>query len=284
MTSEFVDVDRSQQNGSRVLVAVSSERDLRALLATAYAMAAPDGEIRLLTVTRRGNAPSWLVIPDVYGDVKITTVTRAGRNTGAIILAETRVYLPDALILGWSGGLSRGRYLLGRTLDPVVQAARCDVIVQQGEFSRDLQRILVPAAGGPNAPRALTLGRALAPEAEITALYVANEKMGRAEVLVGQARLDLMMQHLSIPDQEYVVPKIVQAPTPVDGILGEAQKDYDLLILGAGNEGFVDRFIFGDIPQTILDRSSLPVMVVRRRPTSLGSFWRRSWEIGRAHV
>ncbi|MGC9349011.1 MAG: TIGR00341 family protein [Anaerolineae bacterium] len=278
MNQEFLNGIRTPRPGYRVLVAVSNERDLKALLATAYAMAAShDGEIRLLTVTRRGNAPSWLVIPDIYGDVEITPVTRAGRNTGGIILAEARAYRPDALILGWSGGFGRGRYLLGRTLDPVVQTATCDVIVQQGEISQDLQRILVPAAGGPNAPRALTLARTLAPNAEVVALYVANEKLGRAEVLVGQARLDLMLQRLPSSDRDHIRPRVVQSPTPAQGILQEAQQGYDLVILGAGNEGLIDRFIFGDIPQSILVEAQLPVMVVRRRLTSLRSSWRRIW-------
>jgi uncharacterized hydrophobic protein (TIGR00271 family) len=121
------------------------------------------------------------------------------------------------------------------------------------------------------------LARTLAPNAEITALYVANERIGKAEVLVGQARLDLMTQRLSPTDREHIRPKVVQSLSPAQGILLGAQEDYDLVILGAGNEGFIDRFVFGDIPQTILDQAQLPVMVVRRRLTALGSFWRRLW-------
>ncbi len=34
-------------------------------------------------------------------------------------------------------------------------------------------------------------------------------------------------------------------------------------MLGAGREGPVDRFLFGDIPQVVLDQSNIPVMVIR---------------------
>lgn len=263
----------------RVLVAVGNEHDLRALLRTGFAIAGmhEESEIRILTVTHSGNPPSWLAVPEKYQNVKAETVTRAGKNIGAIILSETRRYDPDILILGLSGQLNRGRYLLGRTLDPVVRGAICDVIVQRGEISEDLEHMLIPAAGGPNAPHALKLARGLAPDAKITTLYVADERLGEAEVLVGRARLHMMVDGLDPADQKAVETKVVRAATPVDGILKEAQEGYGLVILGAGNEGPIDRFLFGDIPQVILDQSNSPVMVVRRRLSYLGSFWRRLW-------
>ena len=267
---------RDGEAGS-VLVAASNARDLQALLRTAHAIArAQGGQIRVLTVTRTGNRPSWLVVPEIYKDVPIETFTRAGKNTSTVILAETRRYDPDMLILGANSPLKQGRYLLGRTLDPVIQAAACDIIVQRGETAPDLRRVLIPAAGGPNAPRALIMARILAPQAKITTLYVADRKLGQAEVLVGRARLDLMIGGLEPQDRAAIEAHIVQATSPVDGILEETP-GHDLLILGAGHEGIIDRFLFGDIPQAILDQSTIPVMVFRRRLTSLTSFWRRLW-------
>lgn len=270
--------DRSDGDSFRVLVAVSTAEDLEALLRTAAALArAHAGQVRILSVTRSGNRPSWLGIPEGYDDIPMEAVTRAGKNTGAVILGETRRYTPDILVMGSSGHLRRGRYLLGRTLDPVIQGATCDVIVQTGETSVDMDSVLIPAAGGPNAPRALVLARTLAPDATITALYVADRRMGQAEVLMGQARLELMVSNLRPEDQVAVEPQVIQAPSAVDGILEASEEGHDLVILGAGAEGPIDRFLFGDIPQAILDQSRIPVMVVRRRLTNLGSFWRRLW-------
>ncbi len=277
---EGLGFDDRGRNGApyRVLVAAGSERDLKALLGTAHALArARGGEVRLLTVTRTGTPPSWLVIPDSYTDISIGVVTRSGRNSGAIIVNETRSYDPNVLLVGLGGQLGQGRYLLGRTLDVLIQSAPCDVIVQRGDVGFDPQRILIPAAGGPNAPRALALARIIAPQARITALYVANEKHGPTEVAVGSARLNAMVERLDPEDREMVETKVIAAASPVEGILEAAQQGYDLLILGAGHEGPIDRFLFGDIPQVILNESSTPVMVVRRRLTYLGSFWRQLW-------
>ncbi len=267
-------------NAYRILVAVGNHQDLDALLYTAHRIAEDqvESEIRVLTITRSGNPPSWFSVPEAYQDTSVTLVTRAGKNPGSLILNEAKAYNPAILILGLSGPLHYGRYLLGRTLDPVIQGATCDVLVQRGELDPDCRRVLIPAAGGPNAPRALTLARRLVPEAEITALYVADERLGKAEVREGQARLELMLEQLDAEDREAVETRVVQAASPIEGILGEAQRGCGLVILGAGNEGPIDRFLFGDIPQVILSECSTPVIVVRRRLTTIDSFWRKLWK------
>jgi uncharacterized hydrophobic protein (TIGR00271 family) len=263
-------------NLHRVLVAIRDERDLCPLLRLACALArARGGGVRLFTVTRDGMPPSWLKLPDDCRDVPVDVVVRAGKNVGTVILRELQQLEPDALILGWSGHLNRGRYLLGRTLDPVIQAAPCDVIVLRGECVERMQRILVPVAGDPNAPHAFDIARALAPEAEVTALYVAPERLGPAEVLLGQDVLTALVRDLR--DPSHVHPCVVQAAGPVEGILGEVVQGYDLLILGASGANIVSRFLFGDIPQAVMVNSPVPVMAVRYRLTYLRSFVQRIW-------
>ncbi len=263
----------------RILVAVRNAQDLTALLQTAYRIAQEkDSQIRMLTVNRQGTKPSWFQVREDYDDVPIEAFTLAGRDIASVILAEVRRFKADLLIMGWRGALNSGRYLLGRTLDPVVQGAPCDVVVQRGEVDPHPTRILIPAAGGPNAPRALYVARELAPKAEITALYVADRSLGPTQVMIGQARLDTMVHNLPVTDRQTVKTKVIQARAPLEGILNESENGYDLLILGAGNENVVGRFLFGDIPQAALREAPIPVMVVRRRLTNLDSFWRRLWQ------
>ena len=260
----------------RVLVAIRDEHDLCPLLRLACALArAHDGEVHLLTVTRGGTQPSWLKLPDDCRDVLADVVIRSGRNIGAVILQEFQQLEPDTLVLGWSGHLNRGRYLLGRTLDPVIQSAPCDVIVLRGECVDSVHHILIPVAGGPNAPHAFNIARALAPEAKITALYVATGRLGSAEVLLGRDVLDALMRGLH--DSSHIHTRIVQAEGPVEGILGETAREYDLLILGASGANIVGRFLFGDIPQMILMNSPIPVVMVRYRLTPIHSFMQRIW-------
>jgi uncharacterized hydrophobic protein (TIGR00271 family) len=267
--------DRSKSY--RILVAVHTQTELHALLSTATAFAGSHecGEIRVITVTRSGNAPSWFTPP--VSEMPVEMVTHSSKNVGSAILNAAREYNPDLLLLGTRGPNRHGRYLLGRVLDPVVQGASCDIVVQREEIAPEIKRILIPAAGGPNAPYALKLARRLAPEAQIVTMYVAEERLGQAEVFIGEARLRMMTEQLSPEDRAAVETKVRQAATPLAGILEEATEGYDLLLLGARDNGLIDRFLFGDIPQVSLDQSPIPIMVVRRRLTHISSFWRRLW-------
>lgn len=262
----------------RVLVAVRNEEDLGTLLRLACAIASQhSGRVRLITVTPDATPPAWFHLPSHCGETPVETVIKGGNDAAAVIFDEVKAFAPHSLLLGWRGKFNRGRYLLGRTLDPLIQSVTCDVLVMRGEVNTALRRILIPAAGGPNAPVAFHIARAIAPEAEITALYVAPERAGPAEVLAGYERLNNIIKEL--PEslrRTHIRTEVKQAHNPVQGIL-DAAKKYDLLILGAGNENSLDRFLFGDTPQTLLFNAPIPAMIVRHRLTNLSSLWRRVW-------
>ena len=129
-----------------VLVAVGEHGRLEPLLAVGCALAAArNGRVTLLTVTPSGQRPAWLsagpeigssqetgaeethgvaelvppvleALPPLCTDVPIELSVRAGKDVGVEILAAAREIGADLILLGWRGGRSRGRYLLGRTL------------------------------------------------------------------------------------------------------------------------------------------------------------------------
>ncbi len=260
----------------RVLVALRDERSLCPLLRLACALArANDGEIHVLTVTRGGAPPSWMKLPDDCHDVHVNVVVRAGAKVSEVILEVFQELEPDTLILGWSGQLGQGRYLLGRTLDPVIQRVSCDVIVLNGECVDDARRVLIPVAGGPNAPRAFDVARDLAPEAEMTALYVTPDPLDPEEIRFGHRILDTVLQRLD--DAHGLQKRVIQADGTVEGILDEAARGYDLLVLGASGTDIVSDFLIGDIPRGVLVNAPIPVIVVRYRLTYVRSFLQRVW-------
>jgi nucleotide-binding universal stress UspA family protein len=141
--------------------------------------------------------------------------------------------------------------LLGRNLDPIIQYAPCDVAVVRateepnafGQRLRDVKRVLVPSGGGPNASLAIQLALSLGEETRGTALRVSNANLGATAV---SAQWQLL--RASIPeDEERVEARVVLASGVVDGILREAEQGYDLLLLGATRESFIDRLIFGNL-------------------------------------
>lgn len=267
--------ERQAPNTYLVLVAVRDEDDLTSLTRMGCDLARErEGAVRAVTVHREAERPDWMKIPEACKDVPIEMVVRQGQDVGTVLLEEIQKTKADTLLVGWKGQLSRGRYRLGQTLDPVVRNAPCDVLLLAGAYGGKVERVLIPIGGGPNAPEAVNIARTLLPKAKITALYVASQQLGATDVLLGKERLDTVLSPLHLSD---VKRKVVQAPNPAAGILEEAREGYDLLLLGAGGESFLNRFLFGSISQAILSQTDTPTIVVRRRLTNLGTLQRRVW-------
>ncbi|MCK4471743.1 MAG: universal stress protein, partial [Anaerolineae bacterium] len=259
-----------------VLVAIGDREQLRPLLAAGCALArVRDGMVTLLCVTPDGARPDWLVVPEPpaasapeppaasaaepCGNVHVNVLVRPGRDAGAAILGTVRADPPTLLLLGWRGSPGRGRYLLGSTLDPVIRYASCNVAVVHANDGPDepagrdlaevlgrLRQVLVPAAGGPNAPLALEMALNLSPNVQVTALYVARDTLGQAEVALGYERLNTTLAPWT--DGGRVQPKVVRASGIIEGILAEASAGYDLVLIGATRESFLDRVLFGNVP------------------------------------
>jgi len=312
-----------------VLVTIGDREQLRPLLAAGCALA-----------RTRDGAPAVSAV-EPCGDVPVNVLVRPGRDVGAVILATVRADPPNLLLLGWRGSPGRGRYLLGSTLDPVIRYAPCDVaVVRANDGSGDpsgqglakalshVRRVLVPAAGGPNAPLALELALHLSPDVQVTALYIARDTLGQAEVTLGYERLNTTLAFPPFhppqwggkreghpPQQEEeregyppqrdgdrgehapqrgepplppppwggkrgggrVQPKVVRSPGIIEGILTEASAGYDLVLIGATRESFLDRVLFGNVPQAVAVRASVPTIVVRHRAGRIETLLRRAW-------
>ncbi len=255
-----------------ILVAVGAENQLKPLLALGCALArAHDGRVTVLTITAEGERPAWLKLPiDCnHNQVPIEITVRAGADPADEILEALREEPADLLVLGWRGQPGRGRYLVGQTLDPLVQRAPCDVIVASLDADRpplmdptSAKRVLVPVSGGPNAELALELALALAPEAEITALYIARATHGQVGLSYSREQMEEILEPWA--DEPRIRGQVVQASGVRTGILAQAGKDYDLLLIGSSQESYLDRVLFGNIPQSVAARSPVPAIITRR--------------------
>jgi uncharacterized hydrophobic protein (TIGR00271 family) len=272
-----------------IIVAVRTENHLQDLLDLSCTLAASrKGHLTVLHVAPSGQRPAWLQVPESYQGVPIRVLVRQGHDPGAEILSVVRREGPDLLLLGWRGEPGRGHYLAGRNLDPLVQHAPCDVVVLRSaagkpsleEAPPEIRRVLVPAAGGPNAGLALDLALHLGPDTEVTALNVARDVQGQVALSISREQLRTILEPWA--DEPRVQGKVVQSSSIVKGILSEAAKDYDLVMIGASQESYLDRVLFGNIPQTVVMRSPAPAVVVRRRTRRMvmGTWLRRTgWRL-----
>lgn len=278
-----------------VMAVVGEEAQLDPLLKIACALAETRrGKVLLLTVSPDGQRPDWLVIPEKSCPVPVEVRVVAGRNERDIEHATLKVGHdadPDLLLVPWQDPPGTGRYHLGPSLDRIMQSVPCDVAVVRGRKlkgirrvlddvaavragkPKEIRRVLVPVAGGPNATLALDMALSLSEEVQVTALYVAREARGQAGISLGREHLETALKPWA--GEERLSLKVRPAPAITEGILAEASSDYDLVLIGASQESFLDRVLFGNVPRTVATRAPVPVVVVRRGAGVVGVLLQR---------
>lgn len=162
-----------------------------------------------------------------------------------------------------------------------------------GEAIYPVARILVPTAGGPHAPLAVRLASLLAREydATVTAVYVVEPDAPADVRTQGEERIRATLDaaqdeepelpspdgHGAPADAGSIETRLIVADDVVAGI-ADTGAEYDLVLIGASEQGLLDQVLFGNIPERIARASETPVMVVRRY-RGLPRLWlQRTWD------
>jgi uncharacterized hydrophobic protein (TIGR00271 family) len=257
-------VNQETRADFHILVAVGEPSQLSPLLTLACMLTqSGGGEATVLCVTPDGACPTWLQVPEQCSALPVTMDVRAGSDTGHVILQVAREVNADLILLGWSGEAGSRRYLLGSTLDPVTRYAPCDIAVLRGDELGEVRRVLIPAEGGPHATRAVALALQLSTDVEVTALNIVREAMGPVGVAAGYEKLRDVLEPWQ--NDPRVHAKVVRASSIIEGILTEAAAGYDMLLIGGSDESYIERKLFGNVPQTVAAEASVPTIIVRRR-------------------
>ncbi len=178
------------------------------------------------------------------------------------ILAAARQPGVALVLLGWKG--RRKGDGLGRTLDAVVERIPVSVgVVKVRSDLENIKRILLPTAGGPNARYAALLAADLqkAHGAEVVTMGVVRP--GASDVDRGRALGFVEVTAAESRDLRYEA-KLVEADNVVRGIVEEASKGYDLMLIGGTRESGLGKVLFGSIPEQVAANAPCSVMLVKR--------------------
>ncbi len=135
--------------------------------------------------------------------------------------------------------------------------------IQRGERS-SVRRVLVSTRGGPHASFGLHLATriARAGDGEVT-LFRVIPVTEEADVEAQERALHALADTVVSADVP-IHTRVAQNPSVVDGILQETGRgEYDLLIVGASDEGTVQKLLFGTITDAVAERTPCPVLIVR---------------------
>ena len=192
-------------------------------------------------------------------------------NVPSAILGVADIEEPDLLLVGWNEHV-RGSRTRGSNVAGVVKGANRNVLVLKDNGLNEINRILVPTAGGPHAKLGLQIARDLATDcgATVTAMTV---QVGHGYSAARSEFDHESLQFFQGLAEEYSRDALRDAgvdaeisaviDSDVSEAIVKASADYDLVVIGASNEWRLRQWLFGSLPDKVTNRSSASVLMVR---------------------
>jgi len=278
----------------RILVPVANPKTAQDLMALAVSLAKPrQGDIVALQVVetpaqvsiasgRRIARAQLQALKAATEEVEETGVpvhamTRLAQHADEGILDTAQEEGCDLIVLGWTQRSTAVPGSLGRVLDAVLDNATCDVLIVSGQIPERPKSILIPTAGGPHAEKALELASQLAAEtgAHTTVLHILSP--AASDEQEAEARQQMKQWLEPFKAAASAEGKIVRSDNVVQRIVQEARKA-DLVMMGTSTQSWLDRMLFGVIPDQVARRSEKP-MILTRAYTGAARLWGfRIWQ------
>ncbi len=167
------------------------------------------------------------------------------------------------ILMGWKGYTTTKDRIIGEVTDKVVNHAPCDLITVKLVGDLSLDKILVPTAGGFHAQLAAKLVAIYQAEygSDVTSCYVVPRGASQEERDQAREWIEKTIQETELDSSAKRT--IIEAGKVASG-LARAAGEYDLIVLGASEEGLFSNVIFGEIAEKVARYSRAPVMIAKR--------------------
>ncbi len=229
-------------------------------------------------IARERNQLLQWAIGERSGPVPVIPLTRIGHSVSQTIIDTARDEDATMILTYWA---QRRETDIGKStgiVGELVRGAPCIVAAINGDVEGTVKRILVPTAGGPNAPVAaqLALSLALANDAQVVGFSVVRDE-DDADALAAAEEV-VRSTFAGLEGADSVEVRVVHNPKPIATILvDEASEGYDLVMLGASNEGMLDNILFGNVPERVAAEAPIPTIMVRAGQPAREAFLRLLW-------
>lgn len=266
-----------------LLPVVDQATEAQTNLELARRLLAPEGKIVALRVVRvaddlslsegAGDAVDSRAALDEFSDliadkrVEFKPLVRVAHRVSEGIVESAAAESADLLILPWKGSASAETLLFGRTIDRLVEAPPCNVMVARVSNLAGWKKILLPVRGGPYAKFALQVAEQLAVSlgAEITVLHCESRFISPD---FNKALYDTFLSRMRF--QPHVTRFLAARGNPQKTILEEAA-NHDVVIVGAGAVTEPQSFFLGPVIEQIALSMDKPLIVVKT-PETFGTW------------
>ncbi|ACC84659.1 cation:proton antiporter [Nostoc punctiforme] len=167
------------------------------------------------------------------------------------------------------------RWTLSKVVMSEEEARRLEQEEQDSRsFIKQIQRVLIPTSGGPNIQLAAQLVGYMAHQnsIEVTSLYALSDKQPqkkgrRAATQVkdtaAEEALASVAEEMQLPDDTTLQTKMESGRSKAEVILNEANKNYDLIVLGASEQIRPQKTLFNLLVDRVVQEAPCATMVVK---------------------
>ncbi|HTX44591.1 MAG TPA: universal stress protein [Methanocella sp.] len=184
------------------------------------------------------------------------------RNSGSVvsgILEEADAGGYDLVLLANSTYRKRLKHIYGSKVDEVIKNTKVEAVVfrYKDDVPMKYDKILIPTSGYHHSVSAARMAAKLSKKhgSDITVLYVGDDKGEAVRALkpVSDSLNEAGVKHRSLNRKGPVV----------ETILDEADRGYDLMMIGATERPIYYKFLLGSTADRLVKRSPCPVLMVK---------------------
>lgn len=254
----------------RIVVPLANPFTAPVLLELAAAIAGKtSGHVMGLVVTDNYAAPDPVQVDQLNKIIRairkwddpcdIELLTRRAAHIATGILDVAHEYEADQILLGLTDPV-RGQVELGQVVEAITAAAPCDVLVYRDSASPGFTRIVVPVGGSVASQVTVGIGVSLAKSTdrpcEVLHVYSGNRPEWES-----RARVEKMLS--SVHGHKLAQTKVVSGLNEADSVLAHTTEN-DMLVVGKSERSDLEKWLYGNTAQRLVDRAPGPVLLVAR--------------------
>lgn len=255
---------------NKILIPITRTSNMKFLVDFVNHFLKPGGEITLLHIIASDlftiSPAEWRRAMSTISTTHLLSATDGMRvdyrvkkslsiSSGILEEAETGKY--DLILLANSTYRKRLKHIFGSNVDDIIRRSKVETIVfrYMEDKAMSYGRILIPTSGYQHSVKAAMLAEELHRKhnSEITVLYVGEEDVAAALKPVSDQLHVAGIGHRSLHRKGPVV----------ETILDEADRGYDLMMIGATEKPLYQNFLLGSTADRLVKRSPCPVLMVK---------------------
>jgi len=210
-------------------------------------------------------------------DIHVIPLVRLAPTVHQGIMATIWEERVATALVGWPGDEDEGIGLPQDEVTRLVRRAPCEVVIVRGEFPDPVKDVLVPMTSVSHNQAGLALGQDLVKETggRVRALGIIRGRASEDAKIKAQESVQSSVAQLEVTTGiEIDIVEVVRAQSDLQEAFGQ----YDLIILGASEEGFLRPTSFTGFPADTVAGAEHAGMVIKKRERT-GALWlRQLWE------